>query len=165
MKKKSAFKFVLKVTCKTIFKKFLCIECDKGGYGPACNETCGHCRDVHQCSNIDGTCLTGCSAGYRGYLCKTILFIYKYSLINSSLFLSYTDYLFRKIYEQLQCSVEVLIIPTARTRSFTWWESIENLISYYDAPPILEVFIYFKRCQENFSRHLFKTILVAPKIA
>lgn len=107
-----------------------------------------------------------------GYLCKTgefanqtIPFIYKYSLINSSLFLSYTYYLIRKIYEQLQCSVEVLIIPTARTRSFTCGESIENLRSYYDAPPILEVFIYFKRCQENFSRHLFKTILVAPKIA
>lgn len=39
-------------------------------YGPGCIETCGHCRDVNKCSNIDGTCLTGCDAGYRGNLCK-----------------------------------------------------------------------------------------------
>lgn len=39
-------------------------------YGDGCNKTCGHCRDVKQCSNIDGTCLTGCSAGYQGEMCN-----------------------------------------------------------------------------------------------
>lgn len=44
---------------------FTVLECDKG-----CNETCGHCRDLNQCSNVNGTCLTGCDAGYQGDLCK-----------------------------------------------------------------------------------------------
>lgn len=47
-------------------------ECDVGSYGYDCNETCGHCRDVSQCSNINGTCLTGCDAGYQGDTCKTL---------------------------------------------------------------------------------------------
>lgn len=47
------------------------VECDKGLYGIGCSETCGHCRDVNQCFHINGTCLTGCDAGYKGDLCKT----------------------------------------------------------------------------------------------
>lgn len=27
-------------------------------------ETCGHCVDEAECSPVDGTCPTGCSAGY-----------------------------------------------------------------------------------------------------
>lgn len=46
-------------------------EWDKGSYGTACNETCGHCRRVSQCSNVNGKCLTGCEAGFEGDLCKT----------------------------------------------------------------------------------------------
>lgn len=46
-------------------------ECDRGSYGIECKETCGHCHDVSQCSNINGTCLTGCDAGFKGDLCKT----------------------------------------------------------------------------------------------
>lgn len=46
-------------------------ECDRGSYGVECNETCGHCCDVSQCSNVNGTCLTGCDAGFEGDLCKT----------------------------------------------------------------------------------------------
>lgn len=45
--------------------------CDEGSFGDNCSETCGYCRGVNQCSNINGTCLTGCSAGYQGHLCKT----------------------------------------------------------------------------------------------
>eukprot|EP00105_Crassostrea_gigas_P043578 XP_019927726.1 PREDICTED: protein jagged-1b isoform X2 [Crassostrea gigas] len=45
--------------------------CDRGSYGYDCKETCGHCRDVSQCSNINGWCLTGCDPGYQGDLCKT----------------------------------------------------------------------------------------------
>lgn len=48
-------------------------ECDKGSYGTACNETCGHCRTVSQCSNVNGKCLTGCEAGLKGDLCKTVM--------------------------------------------------------------------------------------------
>ena len=50
---------------------FLSIACDKGSFGDNCSETCGHCRDVDKCSNINGTCLTGCEAGFQGELCKT----------------------------------------------------------------------------------------------
>lgn len=45
--------------------------CDGGAYGYDCRETCGHCRDVEQCYNINGTCLTGCEPDYQGDLCKT----------------------------------------------------------------------------------------------
>lgn len=46
-------------------------ECDRGTYGNVCNEPCGHCRDINQCSNFNGTCLNGCDAGFKGDLCKT----------------------------------------------------------------------------------------------
>lgn len=49
---------------------FNLIECDKGMYGNGCNGTCGHCLEVNQCSNVNGTCLSGCSAGYQGELCN-----------------------------------------------------------------------------------------------
>lgn len=32
---------------------------------------CGHCHDMDQCLNVNGTCATGCGPGYRGDLCKT----------------------------------------------------------------------------------------------
>lgn len=47
------------------------IACDRGKYGSECNNTCGHCFDEDQCSNIRGTCLTGCDDRYLGSLCKT----------------------------------------------------------------------------------------------
>lgn len=47
------------------------LECDKGSYGIECNEICGQCRDVNECSNINGTCFNGCGAGFNGDLCKT----------------------------------------------------------------------------------------------
>lgn len=46
------------------------VECDRGSYGIGCNETCGQCRDVSQCSNVNGSCLTGCGAGFIGDLCE-----------------------------------------------------------------------------------------------
>lgn len=54
----------------TILKLKLFIDCGLGSFGADCNETCGHCRDLNQCSNVDGRCLTGCEAGYEGELCK-----------------------------------------------------------------------------------------------
>lgn len=50
--------------------KQIVLACEKGLYGVDCMESCGHCRDVNQCSNINGTCLAGCDAGYEGVLCK-----------------------------------------------------------------------------------------------
>ena len=46
-------------------------ECDLGTYGDKCNETCGNCEDLSECHHGNGTCLTGCKAGYHGTLCKT----------------------------------------------------------------------------------------------
>lgn len=46
------------------------IDCEKGSYGVGCTEKCGHCLDGGKCSHINGTCLTGCDAGYHGGLCK-----------------------------------------------------------------------------------------------
>lgn len=66
--------FLTKISkCMIIFGLYFIIdlECDRGSYGIECNETCGHCRDVKQCSNANGSCLTGCDAGFKGDLCKT----------------------------------------------------------------------------------------------
>lgn len=40
-------------------------------YGIRCTEKCGHCSDGNLCDHINGTCATGCSAGYQGDLCKS----------------------------------------------------------------------------------------------
>lgn len=45
--------------------------CVDGFYGDKCSKQCGNCRDIDQCSPINGTCLTGCVAGYQGDRCKT----------------------------------------------------------------------------------------------
>lgn len=55
------------------------VECDRGAYGIRCKRTCGECRDLNQCSNVNGYCLTGCNAGYKGDLCKTRKFMYTVS--------------------------------------------------------------------------------------
>lgn len=60
-------------SCTRLLKHLVCfiIECEQGLYGIGCSETCGHCRDVDQCFHVNGTCLTGCDAGYQDGLCKT----------------------------------------------------------------------------------------------
>lgn len=45
--------------------------CGDGFYGNQCNNKCGYCRDIDQCSPVNGTCLTGCDAGYQGDRCET----------------------------------------------------------------------------------------------
>uniref|UniRef100_K1QQ54 Scavenger receptor class F member 2 n=1 Tax=Magallana gigas TaxID=29159 RepID=K1QQ54_MAGGI len=40
-------------------------------YGVNCNKTCGHCKNITQCFNGNGTCLTGCKPGYQEELCKS----------------------------------------------------------------------------------------------
>lgn len=46
-----------------------------GSYGVDCNETCGHCREVYQCSKSNGICLYGCDPGYQGAMCKTRMYM------------------------------------------------------------------------------------------
>lgn len=46
------------------------LDCDTGWYGEDCKETCRQCRDPDQCSHINGTCLTGCRAGFQGDFCN-----------------------------------------------------------------------------------------------
>lgn len=45
------------------------LACNSGSYGLGCSESCGQCLDGDKCLNTNGTCLTGCSAGYRGHTC------------------------------------------------------------------------------------------------
>lgn len=47
------------------------LVCGFGTYGKQCSGQCGKCQDPAKCHHADGTCLTGCIAGYRGDLCKT----------------------------------------------------------------------------------------------
>ena len=49
----------------------LSIGCETGKYGPQCQKTCGYCLDQSECFHTNGTCLTGCLAGYQGVLCAT----------------------------------------------------------------------------------------------
>ena len=44
--------------------------CNAGKYGLHCEEDCGNCSDSSQCFHVNGTCLSGCSAGYQGHTCK-----------------------------------------------------------------------------------------------
>lgn len=46
------------------------LGCPTGFYGVDCSETCGNCRDIGQCDRNNGSCLTGCDAGYKGDLCR-----------------------------------------------------------------------------------------------
>lgn len=45
--------------------------CDNGLYGVDCSKTCGRCLNESHCFHINGSCLTGCDAGYEGDACKT----------------------------------------------------------------------------------------------
>ncbi|XP_052682127.1 multiple epidermal growth factor-like domains protein 6 [Crassostrea angulata] len=59
--------------CMPGYKGHRCeLACEGRSYGAGCKEACGYCRDVNQCSNINGTCLTGCDAGFKGDFCKTV---------------------------------------------------------------------------------------------
>lgn len=44
--------------------------CPNGYFGRKCLETCGKCLDDRKCDNVDGTCIDGCNAGFKGDLCK-----------------------------------------------------------------------------------------------
>ncbi|XP_061170910.1 uncharacterized protein LOC133180389 [Saccostrea echinata] len=44
-------------------------KCDSGKYGLHCNRICGHCLDGSRCLHTNGSCLTGCSPGYKGPNC------------------------------------------------------------------------------------------------
>nr|XP_034315397.1 cell death abnormality protein 1 isoform X1 [Crassostrea gigas] len=58
--------------CRPGYKGHRCeLTFTRALYAAPRSQTCGHCRDVKQCSNINGTCLTGCDAGFKGDLCKT----------------------------------------------------------------------------------------------
>lgn len=53
-----------------MYKWYIFLDCKEGSYGVDCGNKCGHCRDVNQCLHNNGTCLTGCDAGYQGTLCE-----------------------------------------------------------------------------------------------
>ena len=61
--------------------------CNNGFYGPGCIEKCGYCRDQKDCHNVNGSCLTGCENGYRGYLCTSSKICNKHVINNLSIFL------------------------------------------------------------------------------
>lgn len=46
------------------------LVCFLGHYGQDCSESCGHCSNLSDCSNVDGTCQTGCKFGYYERKCK-----------------------------------------------------------------------------------------------
>jgi hypothetical protein len=55
----------------TCFLYYYDTECNGGKYGNNCSSQCGACLDYTQCHHVNGSCLQGCDAGYKGELCKT----------------------------------------------------------------------------------------------
>lgn len=53
-----------------VYGIFLLVECENNKYGAGCSEDCGHCLDEEQCNNVNGTCHSGCEAGYYKTRCK-----------------------------------------------------------------------------------------------
>ena len=53
---------------------FIFTECPKGYYGDDCKKECGYCTDLTQCNHVNGTCLDGCEAGYKGEHCIQRMF-------------------------------------------------------------------------------------------
>ena len=47
------------------------LECTGNTYGENCSETCGNCLGGEQCNIVNGTCETGCAAGWLGQMCMT----------------------------------------------------------------------------------------------
>lgn len=45
-------------------------DCLDGYFGSECLNKCGHCLNVGNCNHINGSCLKGCSKGYKGDYCK-----------------------------------------------------------------------------------------------
>ena len=46
------------------------LACVRGLYGAECQQECGYCRDLTQCVHTNGSCSTGCKAGYHGETCE-----------------------------------------------------------------------------------------------
>uniref|UniRef100_K1QV61 Multiple epidermal growth factor-like domains 11 n=1 Tax=Magallana gigas TaxID=29159 RepID=K1QV61_MAGGI len=46
-------------------------SCSSGTYGQNCNEPCGNCLNNTTCNRYNGTCPSGCNAGFEGHICKT----------------------------------------------------------------------------------------------
>lgn len=67
----TCMKIIKLKTNSNSYKIIIVLACNRGLYGADCSETCGQCRDVNQCFNVNGRCLTGCEDGYVGHLCKT----------------------------------------------------------------------------------------------
>lgn len=38
-------------------------------FGEGCAKRCGHCRNDTHCNHVNGSCLNGCEAGYKGNHC------------------------------------------------------------------------------------------------
>lgn len=45
--------------------------CKHGYYGENCTNTCGNCSNNQTCNNVNGTCIDGCSEGFKGDFCIT----------------------------------------------------------------------------------------------
>ena len=71
---KSSRTLIIRISSLTL----LLIECLRGTYGINCSHLCGHCSDIYHCSIADGTCQTGCKAGYKGPQCQEGILISLY---------------------------------------------------------------------------------------
>lgn len=45
--------------------------CKHGYYGENCTNTCWNCSNNQTCNNVNGTCIDGCSEGFKGDFCIT----------------------------------------------------------------------------------------------
>lgn len=63
-----AKKIILLFTWINVYISFTTV-CDKNMFGKGCAKRCGHCRNDTHCHHVNGSCLNGCEAGYKGNHC------------------------------------------------------------------------------------------------
>lgn len=54
------------------------LECSTGLFGYDCLEKCGDCFNLGKCNHINGSCLNGCSQGFKGELCRESMWYKEY---------------------------------------------------------------------------------------
>ena len=77
-------KTILKLEIYYIKTVFFIEECAIGTYGLNCTMVCDQCREMSDCSNVNGICGSGCNPGYIGLNCKEGLRCFVYIYCNTS---------------------------------------------------------------------------------
>ena len=123
------------------------LECKFATYGDQCKETCGQCQDLTKCHYKNGTCLTGCKAGYNGVLCKTR----KYMLVNCVIYWPIV-YILEHMYLKIIPSIDLVqcryVFPL-HICGMVWYGMflLRVLGLYYDMSDVISIGVVCYNCK------------------